>query len=295
MEYEELIKYVDGYENLTDEEEKELIRVAKYITKEDKSGNYSVSLGNYHYENKEFDKALDYYEKAADIGNRDAIENIGYIWYYGRTGEVNIEKAYKYFKKAEDMGSLRASYKIADMYKNGYYFEKDYDKYVEIIKELYKKIRNETDLFKPLPEIFSRYAAIKKDEGDIDTAIRVYFIAKDYLAQKIVYDSFFGNYTVMKQIVKEIYELIDFDEEMFDLYDLFYLLETPNKVDFFYHSNLYMIESVMEGDKCIIKFNGETYNSTNDFFKNASIDGFKITEIYDELTDFDLIKEDDED
>jgi TPR repeat protein len=46
-----------------------------------------------------YEKAFYYYEMSAKLGNRQAQENLGYCWYYGRTGTVDYEKAYHYFIK----------------------------------------------------------------------------------------------------------------------------------------------------------------------------------------------------
>ena len=101
-----------------------------------------VELGAFYYEQRDFTLALKYYEMAAEKQNLYAISNLGYIWYYGRTGEKNYEKAFFYFDTARKMGDLVAAYKVADMYKNGYFVEKDIVKYKQIIEDLYPKIKD---------------------------------------------------------------------------------------------------------------------------------------------------------
>ena len=81
---------------------------------------YTGRIGEQNYE-----KAFYYYEMSAKLGNRQAQENLGYCWYYGRTGIVDYEKAYHYFIKGALDNHLISLYKIGDMYKNGYYVEKD--------------------------------------------------------------------------------------------------------------------------------------------------------------------------
>ena len=87
-----------------------------YLIQETKDPAYMVDLGAVYYENRQFDLALKYYEMAAEYGEIHAISNLGYIWYYGRTGEKNYEKAFYYFNKAREMGDMIAAYKVADMY-----------------------------------------------------------------------------------------------------------------------------------------------------------------------------------
>ncbi len=92
-------------------------------------------LGAMYYDGKRgceqsFQKAVHYYEMAAHKGNLIAHENLGYCWYYGRTGKKDHEKAYRYFAYGALCGNLTSLYKLGDMYLNGYYLPKsDYQAY----------------------------------------------------------------------------------------------------------------------------------------------------------------------
>ena len=72
-----------------------------------------------------FEKAVYYYNMAAERGNRQAQENLGYCYYYGRNMPVDYEKAFHYFALGAFDGHLISLYKIGDMYANGYYVEKN--------------------------------------------------------------------------------------------------------------------------------------------------------------------------
>ena len=72
-----------------------------------------------------FEKAVYYYNMAAEHGNRQAQENLGYCYYYGRNMEVDYEKAFHYFALGAFDGHLISLYKIGDMYLNGYYVKKN--------------------------------------------------------------------------------------------------------------------------------------------------------------------------
>ena len=66
------------------------------------------------------------YLDAAEKGQYQAYCNLGYIYYYGRTGEPDYKKAFECFNR----GVLLASdgncyYKLGDMYRKGLYVEKD--------------------------------------------------------------------------------------------------------------------------------------------------------------------------
>ncbi len=66
---------------------------------------------------------------------------LGYIYYYGRTtdGKPDYEKAYKYFSLAAFNGIYEAEYKVADMYKNGYYVPKCIETAKGIVAGLYDR------------------------------------------------------------------------------------------------------------------------------------------------------------
>lgn len=121
-----------------------------------------------------------------------AISNLGYIWYYGRTDKKDYEKAFYYFTKAAELGDITAAHKIADMYKNGYYVEKDYDKYKRIIEKLYHDVCIKRHIQAPVSEVFTRMAKIRVEEGNKDAPLALYIYARNFLMQRIEYDPFFA-------------------------------------------------------------------------------------------------------
>lgn len=74
---------------------------------------------------QDFTKAFHCYQLAAAKGSRQAQENLGYCYYYGRNVPVDYEKAFHYFALGAFDGHLVSLYKIGDMYMNGYYVEKN--------------------------------------------------------------------------------------------------------------------------------------------------------------------------
>ncbi len=260
-----------------------------YIIQSTKDPHAMLSLGGYYYDKRNFDLALKYYEMAAEEKLDDAYECLGYIWYYGRTGTKDYEKAFRYFKLAKDAGNMVGAYKLADMYKNGYYVEKDYDKYCEIIEELYPQIKDATCLGDPLPEIATRLAHIRTEQGKIGEAVELYYFAKDFLAQRISYNPFFGSLNIMKWLEDDLYKLIRFDRDHFDLYDLYYLAKEPAKVRFYFEDKEQEWESVEENGALSIRFNNHWYRTREDFFAKACIGDLPLTYIYDALYGFEVV------
>ena len=259
-----------------------------FLIEENHDPGDMMYLGGYYYEIKHFDLALKYYEMAATYDYDPAYECLGYIWYYGRTGERDFKKAFEYFSKLMKKGDPVSTYKVADMYKNGYYVEKDQKKYEQIIEELYPRVRNMNNVFDPVPEVFARLARIRVDQGKKDDAVDLYQYAKGFLAQRIKHNAFFGNLNIMKWLIDDLYELIDLDVEFFDFFDLYYLLKSPHKITFIYKDQEQKLESVMEGNECTVCFNGKWFHSRDDFFKDGCIGNTKLTAIYDDLYGFEV-------
>ena len=199
----------------------------------------------------------------------------------------DYEKAFRYFSSLKH--NIVAQYKVADMYKNGYYVEKDYKKYKRIIERMYEDVKDMENPFAPVPEIFTRLASIRTKEGETDEAIRLYSEAKDVLAQRIEDNPFFGNLTIMKYLIKNLYELKAPDLKNIDLFDLYELLTKPVKVTFMYDGEEFVVEAVEEDGEVIISFDGKWYRTTDDFFAKASIDGLRLVVIGWGLYDFEVI------
>ena len=282
--------FTDYYQlkNPSDEQVFLYTEAMKYIIETEKDPDVMLSLGGYYYGKKRFDLALRYYEMAAAYDLEDAYQCLGYIWYYGRTGHVDYKKAYEYFKRGYNKGNIESSYKIADMYKNGYYVEKDPAKYKEIIEDLYEQVKDDTVAWSHASDIFVRLASIRKEEGRKEDALELYLRAKDLLCLQMSWNYFFGQMNVMKNIVRSIHELAGFDDTDFDCFDLIEVFEQPMKVIFRYNHKRYEVESVKDEEGCSVRFANKWYRSAEDFLERAEIDNKRIVEINTELYGFEV-------
>jgi len=293
MTIKEARKIAQSFDENTNPSEEEIFmftEAMKFLIEEEHNPADMMYLGGYYYELRYFDLALKYYEMAAAMDYDDAYECLGYIWYYGRTGEKDYKKAFEYFSKMMDKGNLVATYKVADMYKNGYYVEKSQKTYEEMIEKLYTKVKKCDNVFDPIPEVYTRLARIRSEQGKTDDAIELYLYAKKVLAKRISFNAFFGNLNIMKWLIDDLYELMPFDEEFFDFYDLYYLLKTPHTISFMHGKKAYNLESTEEDGECAVCFNGKWFRSRDDFFKDAMDDGVKLTAFYDGYSNFRVIK-----
>lgn len=285
-----LVSQFDENKKITPEDEFVFIEAMNYLIEKEHDPADMMWLGGYYYEIRKFDLALKYYEMAATYDYDEAYECLGYIWYYGRTGERDYKKAFEYFSKMMEKGNLVATYKVADMYKNGYYVDKNQEKYEEIIEGLYLKVQSCRNVFDPVPEVYTRLAKIRADQGKKREAVNLYLTAKDFLAQRIYYNAFFGNLNIMKWLIDDLYEIVEFDTEEFDFYDMYYLFKSPHKISFMYNGKKYTVETEMEGSECVICFNGKWFRTRDQFYKGGFIGDDKLTSIYDELYGFTLEK-----
>ena len=96
---------------------------------------------------QDFGKAVYYYNMAAQHGHRQAQENLGYCYYYGRNMPVDYEKAFQYFALGAFDGYLISLYKIGDMYLNGYYVAKNEKEAFAIYQRCLNQMNNDNAKF----------------------------------------------------------------------------------------------------------------------------------------------------
>ena len=89
-------------------------------------------LGNRYYYgdgvNQDYEKAFEWYEKAAKAGSSDAMTDLGYMYQTGVGINQDYKKAIEWYEKAAEAGEKVALYDLGYMYENGYGVEQDYKK-----------------------------------------------------------------------------------------------------------------------------------------------------------------------
>ena len=92
----------------------------------------------------------------------------------------------------------------------------------------------------------------------------------------------------MKWMVDDIYKLRQFNAGSMDLYDLYYLLKTPQKTSFAFEETHHSVQSTEEEGTVAICYDGTWFRTIDDFFQKAELDGELLTTRYEELYDFEV-------
>ena len=287
-------RIIDKYsrnDNPTENDEFEFIEASSFLIETENDSDVMVNLGGYYYEKEKYALAEKYYLMAFDAGNDWVADGLGFIYYYGRNGERDYKKAFYYFSIAKEKGNMEAAMKIADMYHNGYGVEKDDEKYKAILLDIFEKIKDTDQLFDPYPEVAHRLADIFINEGHGEDAVEMLIKAKSFIVQRIRYNPFWGNFIVCRRTVTLLYKVIEFDEDSFDFFDLFYLFRKPHTVKLTYNGKQYLIESFFDEGEMRVKCEGRLYKSTENFLMYATFDNKRTFAIdYDDYYNLESVK-----
>lgn len=80
-------------------------------------------------------KIVDYWTKAAKLGNDVAKVNLGLLYYDGKIVPQNYEEAFKWFAEAAEVGNIAGVFQTGLCYHNGKGVEKDIEKAIEYYKK----------------------------------------------------------------------------------------------------------------------------------------------------------------
>jgi len=144
---EELNQMGKSYENGTQYLKKDKSKAFEFYSKCAELGNtdalyevgrcYKFGIGVI----KSFKKAVEYYTKAAELGHKNAQCNLGCCYDNGEGVTKSYEKAVEYWTKAAEQGHRDAQYNLAECYYYGEGVSKSYERAVEYYtKQLSKDI-----------------------------------------------------------------------------------------------------------------------------------------------------------
>lgn len=90
------------------------------------SATEALSGGEAASAKKNYGEALQWYRKAADLGNADAQDRIGYLYEHGLGVSQDFTEAMTWYRKAAEQGQATAQNNIGTLYEKGLGVSKDY-------------------------------------------------------------------------------------------------------------------------------------------------------------------------
>ncbi len=167
------------------------------------------TLGAQYYDGsrgfeQSYRKAAYYYTLAVEHGSRQARENLGYVYYYGRLGAPDYERAFHLFAPGAFEGRPVSLYKIGDMYRNGYYVPKNEQEAFCIYMRCLETMTPETEPFAAGP-VYLRLGRMFLDgtgaDRDAKTALLCFQKAEIHL-----YDMVLGGHAMYKKSLRAAVE-----------------------------------------------------------------------------------------
>ncbi len=79
-----------------------------------------------HGVKRDYREAMKWYRKAAELGAAEAMTHIGGLYYNGEGVEQDYQEAMKWYRKVADLGNASAMHSIGLLYRNGHGVEQDY-------------------------------------------------------------------------------------------------------------------------------------------------------------------------
>ena len=76
-------------------------------------------IGVCYWHEEYYNKALEYFSKAAEMGRADAAYNLGIMYEFGIGTDLDREKSINWYKKSADLGCLTAKFNLAKIYEYG--------------------------------------------------------------------------------------------------------------------------------------------------------------------------------
>ncbi|MCD7839296.1 MAG: hypothetical protein LUG46_01565 [Erysipelotrichaceae bacterium] len=108
-------------------------------------GEKLYQTGMLYYDKEDYQTAIDYFQKAADKGNIDAYNKLGYCFKFGKFVTKDYTKAFEWFEKSADLGNTYGMYQLALLYDFGNGVKQDEQKAAQLYLQAYQQL-NDHDL-----------------------------------------------------------------------------------------------------------------------------------------------------
>ncbi|MCD8294041.1 MAG: hypothetical protein LUE27_02175 [Clostridia bacterium] len=194
------------------------------------------------------------------------IMNDGYL------GEPDYEKAYEYYRFAAYRGHVLAMYKLAFMYRDGRYVEKDYEECKRLLLQDYYAVTDVSDYYLPtIAEALLELSRAGQASGNTKDALKAVSIIVDGLEHVWAHGATVTETDI--KCVEQMYALKPFAKSKRRLADLLLILQKPGKVSFTVQGKKHTAETVERDGEIIVAYEGQYYRDPADFMNRAEIDG----------------------
>lgn len=209
-----------AYEHANNSESKEVLEtvVKSYHILID-NGFYLAAnnLGSMYYSglyfNEDYNEAAKYYKMAADNGVEVAYGNLGCCYYYG--GNKDYKKAYEAFAEGAALfNNVECLFRLGDLYRYGYYVEKNENKAYYLYEKAIKVAEDQNDVEREHAEALYRSAECSL--YGIGTNIDLYAaLLKANISLGILY-KYIGDAKYVKQQIRKVKAIVKQAEKIIE-------------------------------------------------------------------------------
>jgi TPR repeat protein len=194
-------------------------QIGELLKKADNGDDFSINRLGLIYRDgigfvtKDYNKSIEYFEKAANFGNRESLNNLAKLYLDGKLVKQDYVKAREYYIRAAEMNDINALYNLGIIYENGLGIEKDYAKSLEYyvkVKQLgvLWNIKNDLERIDKLIKIPQEICKLEKlaNDGDSKAANKLGLTYKNGIKLGLQY-TIYPDYTKAREYFERAVEL----------------------------------------------------------------------------------------
>ena len=163
------------------------------------------------YREKDYSKSFEYYQRAADKGNSQGMNNVGFMYQNGYGVTQNYSKAFYWFRKAIKAGNNSSLNQLGALFYHGQGVEQDYAEAFKLIKKSAEK--GEVVAMNNLGQMYSEGAGVEQDynkalmwlkkAADLGSDVGMYNIGNMYLEGKFGFFNITKGYEWKKKAIAQ--------------------------------------------------------------------------------------------
>ena len=284
-------KKVDSfYDELSpsDEQIKEHLSNLEFLaSKNDISAMRECGSAMVYY--KKYDLAKKYYDMVIELDkdSKNALSEstfahveLGDLYKNNHISDNNYSLAFNHYVVAATYENELAKERIADMYKDGLHVSRDYNKYVEMITNLYNASLEEDKLDLSLCQKMAEIKYSQKDYKACADIVHHFVVGSGF--------SISDDIESIIKIHKLKYKLGLISEKEFDIFSIDALINKYSEFSFKYRNKRYVIKHLKQGRRGLYEFMGNKYKTLIDFIIKAKIQDRTILEAMENFTNYKL-------